>query len=191
MNQPICPIVFEEWKFVNDARVIPNYYEVSTFGRVRNPQGQILKSYLINSGYYVYKLFSKPDDKHKNRYKTVLAHRLVKETFDPVENQNELTVNHDDLIKAHNFLYNLSWMTQAENNLHKINNLHVYGSKNYQAAFTREQLRIIVSELEKGTKYKDILIKLGIDPNANNQDYIGNIKRGKTYQKEIRDIINE
>ena len=188
----ICPIEFYEiWKPVNIDGVIKNYYFVSSFGRVKNIKDQILKPQMINSGYLVYKLYTGNNSSYGSRYKTVLAHRLVKETFQPIFNSDQMTVNHDNLDKTNNFLYNLTWMSQYANNMHKQEALHLYGSNNYQAAFTKDQLKIIMCELNKGTRYKDILSIIGIEDTPNNRDYIGNIKRGKTYQKEIRDILNE
>ena len=110
--------------------------------------------------------------------------------FDPIENYNNLTVNHDDLMKFNNYINNLTWMTPSENNNHIQENLRLYGSNNYKATFTRDQLIVIINELSKNTPYSEILTILNLPNTDNNRDYIGNIKRGKTYQKEIRDILN-
>ena len=168
--------------------IIKNYYWVSNCGQVKNKDGLILKPMLINSGYYVYRLYT--GNLTGKRYKAILAHRLVKLFFDPIPNPELYTVNHDDLDKSNNFDYNLSWMTQSENNRHKSINLPSDGIYNYHASFNNEQLRIIVYELNKGTSYSDILNILGIENNDNNRDYIGNIKRGKTYKREIERIKN-
>lgn len=183
------PTIFEEWVLIELEDVIKNYYWISNFGRLKNKNGSILKPTLINSGYYVYRLYT--GNLHVNRYKHMLAHRLVKIFFDPIPEYNNYTVNHDDMDKSNNCNYNLSWMTQAENNIHKQRNLIMDGSRNYQALFTHSQLIIIVKELNKGTSYKDILNLIGLDNSKNNRDYISNIKRGITYQREIKNILNE
>lgn len=185
---PESPIIIEEWRVVNLEGVVPNYYWVSNTGELRNIKGQIIKPTLINSGYLVYRLYT--GDKNK-KYKRILAHRLVKMVFDPIENPELYTVNHEDLDPLENALDNLTWMSQSENNEHKQMNMRLDGSRNYQALFSNSDLRIIIRELEKGTSYKEILNILGIEDTWNNRDYIGNIKRGKTYQKEIKDILNE
>ena len=50
------------------------------------------------------------------KQKTFLVHRLILKTYNPVENMNELTVNHKDEDKKNNCLSNLEWMTLYENN---------------------------------------------------------------------------
>lgn len=179
---PPCPIAFEEWRYVDIDGVIKNYYLISNMGTLVNIKGQIIKPYQINSGYYIYKLYTGSIPK----YKSILVQRLVMMTFHPIENPELFTVNHENRDPSENMDYNLSWMTQSENNLEKERNGHYFGSNNYHAIFNQQQLKIIVNELEKGTKYKDILNIIGIEDTPNNRDYIGNIKRGKTYQREIK-----
>lgn len=163
--------------------MVPNYYLVNNFGEVKNIKGQYLKPILINSGYLVYALYT---GRSNPKYKRVLAHRLVKMYFDPIENPEDYTVNHDDMDKLNNWEDNLTWMTQSENNMERERNYHLYGTGNYHAAFNLSQLKIILEELDKGTRYKDILNIIGVEDTENNRDYIGNIKRGRTYQREIQ-----
>lgn len=179
------PIIFEEWRLVNLPDVVKNYYWISNLGRLKNKKGDIIKPQLINTGYYTYRLYTGNSNK---KYKHVLAHRLVKLFFDPIPNPSDFTVNHEDLNKTNNYEWNLTWMTQAENNLHKESNYHLYGVNVYNATFSLEQLKIIINELQKGTSYKEILRLIGLEDTDNNRDYIGNIKRGKTYQREIQNI---
>ena len=64
----------EEWK------PIPGFfglYEASTYGRIRNTRGKILKTYKINSGYHCLKFTV------NNVRTTHLVHRLVAITFLP------------------------------------------------------------------------------------------------------------
>ena len=174
-----CPIYYEEWKLIDLEGIRKNFYYASTTGKVMNRNGLVLKPNLINSGYYTYRLY---DEKGICRH--ILAHRLFMMVFNPVENMDQLTVNHKDLDTENNFMYNLEWNTQLENNMHS------YGTGNYQAKFNIDQLKIIINELAKSTKYKDILNILGIEDTWNNRDYIGNIKRGITYKREINEILN-
>lgn len=52
------------------------------------------------------------------RWVTFGVHRLMMLAFFPVENSDELSVNHRNLIKTHNDLSNLEWLTTEQNNLH-------------------------------------------------------------------------
>lgn len=187
----------EQWRFVT-LDGVKDMYEVSNQGRIRNAYNKkILKPYPINSGYLVIRLYTGQrrynynTGEYNSIYKSILVHRLVMLMFEPIDNEHEMTVNHKDGNKFNNKIENLEWVTQAENNEHGIKLHKKYGSNNYQAAFTKDQLRVILKELEKGTMYKNILKLIGVEVNDNNCDYIGNIKRGKTYQREIKDILEE
>lgn len=182
----INPLIFEEWKIVNIDGVVPNYYFVSNFGRVQNINGQFIKPCIINTGYYVYRLYTGDIPK----YKHILAHRLVKIIFDPIENPELYTVNHEDCDKGHNSNNNLTWLSQSENNIHGTINYHKYGTNFYNSKLNKEQLEIIIKELSLGTSYSEIVKKIGLEDTENNREIIGNIKRGKTYKREIENILN-
>lgn len=172
----------EIWKpiILNDVK--PGLYEVSSFGRVKNNKGIILKPIIINTGYYIYRLFTGNKDRKYTQY---LAHRLVLLTFNPIENPYEMTVDHLDGKKWHNTWYNLEWVTQSENNNRsRINNFNKnYGVNHYKSLLTETQVNTICQLLEKGYKYIDIIKIIGLDVNnENNLDIIGNIKRHITYK---------
>lgn len=188
----VNPVRFLEgtnWKSVELDNVKEGMYYINEDAVVVNKRGKEIKPNIINTDYETYRLYSGHPAPQK--YKHVLRHRLVMQTFNPIDNPEEMTVNHKDANKHNNHISNLEWATQHENNMHKINLYREYGSGRYNAAFTKDQLRVILTELDKGTRYTDILIKIGLEPNDNNRDYVGNIKRGITYQKEIEEIKNE
>ncbi len=100
----------EEWK------PIPGFfglYEASTYGRIRNTRGKILKTYKINSGYHCLKFTV------NNVRTTHLVHRLVAITFLGTFTTRK-EVNHIDENKNNNSLLNLSWVTSSENKQHSI-----------------------------------------------------------------------
>lgn len=188
MNSIIEPIRFIEkkQKVVELEGVKKDMYYVSNDGVVVNKRGKVIKPDTINTGYQVYRLYS--GHPAPGKYKHVLAHRLVMQTFQPIENPENMTVNHKDADKQNNFEYNLEWVSQKENNDHGVMIHKKYGSNRYNAMLKKEQLQTVVEELNKGTKYSEILNILGIEDTENNRDYIGNIKRGKTYSKEIEEL---
>ena len=55
----------EIWSPVQIEGVKQGLYEVSNFGRVRNNRGDIIKPCIINTGYYVYRLFTGISGKYK------------------------------------------------------------------------------------------------------------------------------
>lgn len=86
--------------------------EVNNNGGVRIVGGELAKTFIAGSG-YEYVKFSK-DGKYKNRR----VHRLVLQTFNPIDNYDDMTVNHKDGNKLNNDLSNLEWMTHKENIRH-------------------------------------------------------------------------
>lgn len=183
-STPTPGLIVEEWLPVELDGVVPNYYFISNSGTVMNIKGQIIKPALINSGYYTYRLYTGTHPK----YKHVLAHRLVMMTFCPIDNPEDYTVNHINMDSSNNNLYNLEWVTQKQNNMEKNKFYHSYGSGNYKSLFDRSELHIIVEEINKGTSYSNILKLIGKEDTRNNRDYVGNIKRGKTYVKELEEL---
>lgn len=105
-------------------RDIPGYeglYAVTSCGRVWSYRRKIfLKPYKTKKG-YLQATLSKNGDKEQ-----IYLHRIVIETYCPVEGMENLQCNHKSEIKTDNSLNNLEWMTAKEN----VN----YGTRNERAA---------------------------------------------------------
>lgn len=86
-------------------------------------------------------------------------HRILMIIFNPIENMDNLVVNHKDGNKYHNSLMNnLEWTTEAENNRHafrtRLNNN--IGETHHQAKLTNKEVEEICIELEKPREYGTI-----------------------------------
>ena len=101
------------WKQITyNNMLIP--YEASDEGQIRNANTLKILSGRPNkaSGYVQYSL------QINGAHRTILGHRLILSTFQPIDNEGEMTVNHKDGDKTNNKLSNLEWMTMQENILH-------------------------------------------------------------------------
>lgn len=110
----------EIWKEIKEAPdcLISNYGNVKVKSRkitdknsnIRQYKEKYISKNKKKNGYLEVAL---PIEKNKRIYR--LVHRLVLETFNPIENMNKMQVNHKDENKENNNLTNLEWMTSKEN----------------------------------------------------------------------------
>ena len=109
----------EIWK---DVRGYEGLYAVSNWGRVKSlgndksRKEKILRLSKYGRGYLKVNLWK------EGKRTTYIVHRLVLSTFSPVENMDELDVNHIDEVKTNNNLNNLEWCTHKENINHGTRN---------------------------------------------------------------------
>jgi hypothetical protein len=103
----------EIWK---DIKGYEGIYQISNEGRVKRLAGspkckkdRILKNSTASNGYLFVSLCN------KGQHKLYRVHRLVLETFSPIENMENLQVNHLDEDRTNNKLNNLQWCTCQEN----------------------------------------------------------------------------
>lgn len=98
----------EQWKTLFfDAN-----YEVSNLGRLRNKITKIIHKGSLKNGYIIVSV---------NNYNYSL-HRLILQTWQPIDNYEEMTVDHINGIRTDNRLENLRWVTNEENTLYMIKN---------------------------------------------------------------------
>lgn len=83
-------------------------YEVSNYGRIRNKKNKKINAGTITKeGYHVVSI-------NNYNYRT---HRIVKQSFDPIQNFDEMTVDHINGIRSDNRLENLRWVSLEENTI--------------------------------------------------------------------------
>lgn len=101
-------------------------YQVSNMGRVKSlnykytGKAKILRPVKNNRCGYLFVNLCK----NGNR-KNYTVHRLILMTFSPVDNMDELDINHIDEDKTNNNLLNLEWGTHKENINHGTHNARV------------------------------------------------------------------
>lgn len=112
------------------------------------------------------------------------VHRLILENFSPVEDMENLQVNHIDGNKENNSLSNLEWTTCEENIHHAIeNNLR---AKINGAAKLSEKDVLTIIDLLLSKRYTNIEIAKKFDVN---EETIGRIKRKQSW-KSLTENIN-
>lgn len=131
----------EVWK---DIKGHEGHYQVSNLGRVKSVERittkgnhlceKVMKTCTDPGGYLFVTLW------HCGKRKHFKIHRLVLETFAPVEGMENLDCNHKDENKTNNCLDNLEWMTRKEN----LN----YGSHNRRIS-EAHRVRILCVELNR------------------------------------------
>ena len=108
--------------------VLP-YYAISNYGRVMNVNtGQIMKPNYRSNGYEYYCLAANNSKTGQKKYAT---HRMVMMTFDPIDNMENMQVNHCNFVKSDNYIdktmpdgsvqSNLEWCTPSYNCMHRGN----------------------------------------------------------------------
>lgn len=127
-----CPIFYNEiWLQITEnvaKNILPVYY-VSNYGRIYSSiSNKILKPSIDNGGYEnvcLHLSIHRPNGGRTQIIKRV--NRIVMITFCPIENYENLQVNHIDNNRRNNCIWNLEWCTPIENTRHSI----LYGYKNH------------------------------------------------------------
>ena len=185
------------WKTINGA----SYYQVSDEGQVRSLdkpfmrtlngvkypsiiKGKILKQKDIRG----YKNVTIIYDNGKKLTKQV--HRLVMETFHPIDNMEQFQVNHKDCNKGNNYDWNLEWMTSKENISHAIQNglrqkrRNQNGSRNNLSKLTETDVIEILKLIKQGLRNPEIAVLYGVKGNT-----ISGIRTGKQWKHIDRNSI--
>ncbi len=124
----------------------PKYemYSVGRDGTVYNTVTNHKLKKIYSNGYVLYNI--QTERGITNSWRTMFAHRMVMETFDPREDSNMLVVDHKDEVRDNNHFSNLEWVTQKENIRRAIGRrLYSYDArtgkfvKEYKAAIAAEK----------------------------------------------------
>ena len=97
--------MYEEWK----AYPKNPYYEVSKSGKVRIAHSYKLVGAKTTQGYISITY------QHNGQTEYYKVHRMVMETFNPIENSEIYVVDHIDGNKQNNDISNLRWVMQRQN----------------------------------------------------------------------------
>lgn len=117
-------------KDINYSKIKKSLYAIEEDGRVWSKYNKkYMKTSIDKDGYATISL--KND---RNGYSRFGVHRLLMIAYCPVNNMEEMQVNHKDGNKLNNSLFNLEWVTCKENLKHARENglNNVFGKKGQQ-----------------------------------------------------------
>lgn len=194
-NNLIEIMYFEEWKDINFYNIKTGAYQISSFGRVFSNTSNKILSPAISNGYLTVQLSTNSGDRV-----TFYIHRLVAMAF--ISNDNPeiyVEVNHKNLHRNENYFYNLEWVTKEENIQHELlysghnipqlvsngkwgDGYSTYGENNGMSKLTENEVRIMLSEIEKGSSYKQAIIAAGLEVTDNMRYNLSHIVRGKRWK---------
>lgn len=139
---PSITINIERWKWNKKYRVF-----VSNRGRVKNINGEIVKPKTTSTGYLAVRVAAK---------KAMFVHRLVMETWHPISNPEEMTVDHLDHNKRNNDIRNLEWVAEEENHKRAADDLLV--EKEIALIKTKETIKhpVYYIDCDSGKRFNDI-----------------------------------
>ena len=139
----------EIWKDIEDFEGL---YQVSNLGRVKSlvrpyrRTEKIITATPNTTGYLIVGL------RRPGSVKSMLVHRLVMQAFEPIDNADQMSVNHKDFNTTNNRLDNLEWCTVLENNQHfwefkgreegGIDKTKTTGSNHHLNIITEDEVRI-------------------------------------------------
>ena len=155
-----------------------NYY-ITDDGKVWSERAQKYLSFQYDKNGYV-KVQMRSTDNKSHRYS---IHRLVLENFKPVENMENLQVNHIDGNKKNNNLTNLEWTTSEENIRHAIDN-NLRATINGASKLTPEQVIEIYRRATNGERNIDLGKEFNI-----HHDQVGRIKNKKSWKEITSSLV--
>lgn len=191
-NQIVTPLledVYMKKLIKNDKYQFRVNYYADDNGHIWSENKQdYMTEYDDKNGYK--KVLLMTTDKPTGKGHRFSVHRLILSTFNPVDNMNELTVDHIDGNYQNNCLTNLRWTTMRENlnNPNTKINRRCYdqdGTHNTSAVFDIQTLMLLIEDVNSGHyKRKEVLDKYQIC-----DETLRRILLKQTYQSELKDVI--
>ena len=151
----------EIWKTIENFE----NYEISNKGNIRSKKNGLLKPQTNIYGYKTIVLY-KCKERGKTLIKSARIHRLVLQAFNPIENPEQMQVNHIDNNRCNNNLDNLEWVS-AKQNCNRKKQKDFY----YNSISCHDELGNIFYSYREAGKYYNI------SPNTVKRDCLGLTKR--------------
>ena len=164
---------------INYSKIKKGLYSIEEDGRIYSHfNKRYMKTSIDKDGYLTISLRN-----NKNGYSRFGVHRLLLIAFNPIENMENMQVNHKDGNKLNNNLSNLEWVTCEENLKHaRENNLNnifgAKGEKHPNRRISEKEAKEIIKLNKEGYIKSEILIKV---PNST-KNIINSIIHNRTWK---------
>ena len=161
------------------SKIKPGLYAIEEDGRVWSYfSKRYMKVKEDKDGYFALSLKN-----NQGGYSKFGVHRLLMIAYNPIENMEDLQINHKDGNKKNNSLSNLEWVTSQENLQHarKTGLNKTFGQKGINHPnnkITEEEAKKIISLFKKGKKPAQIIEEV---PNAT-KNIINSITHNRTWR---------
>ena len=141
-------------KDIHYSKIKSGLYAIEENGEVYSyTKKDYMKTSIDKDGYVTISLKNQ-----NNGYSHFGIHRLLMIAYKPVQNMEELTVNHIDGNKLNNSLDNLEWCTASENTYlaHKTNLNNTRGEHHGKAKLSEKQAKRVIQMIKEGKGTKEI-----------------------------------
>lgn len=194
-NDIMEPWYPEEFITISFYPIKQNMYAISNYGNIINIKRNKELSIFKGAGYSHVALQNEDNTRSTYYVHILVAHHFIPKTEDDILN-NRIFVNHKNLIRSMNYVHNLEWVNDAENNKHSYEfrdlklktdvvtrlktetwgTMLTYGEKNGMARLTEKQVNEICKLAEEGghTRY-EICKLVGLEGNQNDINILRSI----------------
>lgn len=158
-------------------------YYIDELGNLYTDYGEKKMTNSLHNKGYVGNSLIRQDGSNK----LYLRHRLVLQTFKPIENYAEMQVNHIDGIKTHNYVENLEWCTNQENRIHACKNglaARLKGETNPFHKLTEQEVLEMIDDLQNHIPYSVLVEKYNCSKST-----VSAVKNKRNWSYLTKDII--
>lgn len=216
-NEILEPWYPEEFKIITMPPIKKDMYAISNYGTVINIKTNRKLCIFQGGGGYSNVALQNMDNSRKIYYIHILvAYHFIPKTQDDIIN-NRIYVNHKNFCRSMNYVHNLEWVNDSENNKHSYvyreyprmqndvvvrlrdetwGTMRTTGSKNGMARLTEEQVENMCKLAELGGYTRIEICKLsGLEATNNDINIFNSIIKGKRWKHvsckyNLPDLIN-
>ena len=151
----------EVWAFLDNSDVNgieEDRYQISTYGRLYDRyKGKYYPTENVSKPNYTNHIFYLPNGEKV----CICLHLLAARKFKPIFPADSTDVDHIDGVRYHNWIWNLDFVTHAENLIRAVHTgLYPVAENQQNAIFTNDQIRKVCQLISEGYSPDDIVTKL-------------------------------